>query len=57
MRRPMAGQFALKELEACIALLPPISRAVHLAGPRLYADRLVDLWRVADGEDVPLAGC
>jgi len=60
----MVGQFALKELEFRIALLPPIPRgtpiaeewhARALAGPWLHADRLIDLWQVADGEDVPLA--
>jgi hypothetical protein len=59
MRRPMTGQFAVKELN-----LPPISRgapiseawpARALAGPWLHADRLIDLWQVADDEDVPLA--
>jgi hypothetical protein len=32
-----------------LALLPPISRAVHLAGPALQAQRLVELWKV-DGD-------
>jgi hypothetical protein len=60
----MTEQFAVKELKARIALLPAISRgapiseawsARALAGPWLHADRLIDLWPVADGEDVPLA--
>jgi hypothetical protein len=37
------------ELELRIALLPPISRGVHLAGPRLHAERLIKVW-AADGE-------
>jgi len=37
-----------------IALLPPISRGAHLDGPRLHAKRLVELWQVGDGDDVPL---
>jgi hypothetical protein len=41
------------EIEFRIALLPPISRGAHLAGPRLHAERLTELWR-ANGE-VPLA--
>src|SRR5262249_29943610 len=36
-----------------IALLPPISRGTHLAGPQLHAERLVKLWRT--DEAVPLA--
>jgi hypothetical protein len=39
------------EIELRIALLPPISRGTHLAGPRLHAERLVELWK-ADGEVV-----
>ena len=35
-----------------IALLPPISRAAHLSGPSLHAERLVALWQT---DDVPLA--
>jgi hypothetical protein len=37
------------EIELRIALLPPISRGAHLAGPRLHAERRVELWK-ADGE-------
>jgi hypothetical protein len=40
------------EIELRIALLPPISGGVHLAGPRLHAERLTALWK-ADGS-VPL---
>jgi hypothetical protein len=36
-------------LEFRIALLPPISRGVHLDGPRLHAERLIEAW-AADGE-------
>jgi hypothetical protein len=36
------------EIELRIALLPPISRGAHLAGPQLHAERLVALWE-ADG--------
>jgi hypothetical protein len=36
------------EIELRIALLPPISRSNHLAGPQLYAERLVESWK-ADG--------
>jgi hypothetical protein len=43
----------LFEIAAAIAFLEPISRGVHLAGPRLHAERLVELWR-AEGP-VPLA--
>lgn len=42
------------EIELRTALLPPISRGAHLAGPRLHAERLVELWRSPAGE-VPLA--
>ena len=40
------------ELELRIALLPPLSRGLHLAGPRVHAERLVALWRSDD--PVPL---
>jgi hypothetical protein len=39
----------LAELDPRIALLPPISRGAHIAGPRLQAERLVALWKI-DGE-------
>jgi hypothetical protein len=45
----------LAELAWRIALLPPISRGTHLAGPALHARRLVGLWTVEDSDDVPLA--
>jgi hypothetical protein len=51
----MAEALAPLELEFRIALLPPISRGAHLAGPKLHADRLVKLWEVVDGDSVPLA--
>jgi hypothetical protein len=38
-----------------IALLPPISRGAHLDGPKLHAQRLTELWEVADDVDVTLA--
>ena len=41
----MAEPIPLAELELRIALLPPIGRAAHLAGPTLHARRLVQLWR------------
>jgi hypothetical protein len=50
----MAVLLPLAELES-IALLPPISRGAHLGGPPLHARRLIDIWQVADGDDVPLA--
>ena len=49
----MVESFDLDELEVRLALLPLISRGTHLAGPRLHAERLVELW-AADGP-VPLA--
>jgi hypothetical protein len=36
------------EIEFRIALLPPISRGAHLAGPTRHAERLIALWK-ADG--------
>ena len=45
---------ALAELELRILLLPPISRGAHLAGPALHAQRLVELWGVEGGDDLPL---
>jgi hypothetical protein len=60
----MADPLALVELELRIALLPPISRGTHIGhrgdpqhpgGPRLHAQRLVDLWKVENDDDVPLA--
>jgi hypothetical protein len=50
----MAEPFSLVELELRIALLPPISRGAHLAGPTLHAQRLVGLWGIADADSVPL---
>jgi hypothetical protein len=50
----MADLLAPAEPELCIALLPPISRGAHLDGPILYAQRLVELWKV-DNDDVLLA--
>jgi hypothetical protein len=35
----------LFEIALQISLLPSISRGTHLAGPRLHAERLVELWR------------
>jgi len=51
----MTDPLPLTELEFRIALLPPISRGAHLAGPTLHAQRLVGLWKVDDGADVSLA--
>ena len=46
---------ATAELEFRILLLPPISRGTHLSGPHLHAQRLVELWKVDEGDDIPLA--
>lgn len=43
------GELPLAEIEFRLALLPPISRSAHLAGPKLHAERLIELWK-ADGE-------
>jgi hypothetical protein len=43
------GELPLAEIEFRLALLPPISRSAHLAGPKLHAERLIALWK-ADGE-------
>src|SRR5262249_4416231 len=51
----MADLLGAAELELRIALLPPISRGVHLGGPALHARRLVELWRVDDNDDILLA--
>jgi len=53
----MGDRLSLAELdlELRIALLPPISLSARFAGPRLYARRLVKLWKVDDGASVPLA--
>jgi hypothetical protein len=60
----MTGLLPLKEIEFRIALLPPISRGSPIseewparahAGLWLHADRLIDLWKVDDGDDVSLA--
>jgi hypothetical protein len=50
----MAEAIPLAELALRILILPPISRGAHLAGPKLHVQRLLDLWRVADGDAVPL---
>jgi hypothetical protein len=50
-RTPAVDILGAAELELRIALLPPISRGAHLAGPWLHAERLVELWK-ADGEVV-----
>ena len=47
------GGLPLAEIEFRVAVLPPISRGAHLAGPQLHAERLIELWRTDD--DVPLA--
>lgn len=44
----MAEPIPLAELVLRIALLSPISRGVHLDGPRLHAERLVALWQADD---------
>jgi hypothetical protein len=54
-RARMAKPIPPFELSLQIALLPPLSRGEHLAGPRLHAQRLVELWQVAADDDVPLA--
>lgn len=46
----MAEFIPLAELALRIAMLPPISRGVHLAGPILHARRLIELWK-GDGDD------
>jgi hypothetical protein len=51
----VAEPISLAELESRIAMLPPISRGAHLGGPPLQAERLVELWKVDDEDDVPLA--
>jgi hypothetical protein len=51
----MAELLSALELELRIALLPPISRASPFNGARLHAERLIELWKVADGESVPLS--
>src|SRR5262245_46151872 len=51
----MAELLPLMEIEFQVALLAPISRGVHLAGPGLHAERLVELWQVDDGESVSLS--
>jgi hypothetical protein len=50
---PAVDVLGTAELALRIALLPPISRGAHLAGPRLHAQRLIELWKT-DGE-VPFA--
>jgi hypothetical protein len=51
----MVDSLPLAEVEFRIALLPAISRGVHLGGPILHAQRLVELWKVDGSDDVPLA--
>lgn len=51
----MADLLPPLEIEFRIALLPPISRGAHLDGPLLHARRLVDLWKIDDGDHVLLA--
>jgi hypothetical protein len=50
----MANLLSPLELEFRIALLPPISRGAHLDGPRLYAQQLVELWKIDNGDNVLL---
>jgi hypothetical protein len=50
----MAESIPLAELEFRILLLPPVSRGTHLAGPAIHAERLVELWKIEAGDDVPL---
>jgi hypothetical protein len=51
----MAEALPLAEIELQILLMPPISGGAHLGGPTLHAERLVALWAVDDGDDVPLS--
>jgi hypothetical protein len=51
----MVADLPAAELEFRIALLPPVSRGAHLAGPSLHAQRLVEFWKVADADEVSLA--
>ncbi|HMF11952.1 MAG TPA: hypothetical protein VKE94_06585 [Gemmataceae bacterium] len=50
----MADLLSSLELEFRIALLPPIPRGAHLDGPRLYAQQLVELWKIDNGDNVLL---
>ena len=50
----MADPIPLIELEFRILLLPPISRGIF-DGPFIHAIRLVGLWKLDGGDDVPLA--
>lgn len=50
----MAELLPWAELEFRIALLPPVSRGIF-RGPWLHAARLIDLWKVDEVDDVPLA--
>ena len=45
----------LPALDFELGLLPPIARGAHLDGPKLHAQRLVELWEVDGDDDVPLA--
>jgi len=51
----VAELLALAELELQVDLLELISRGAHLDGPIQQARRLVGLWKVDSGDDVPLA--
>jgi hypothetical protein len=55
MAKPIPPLELAFDLAFAIALLPPLSRGAHLAGPRLHAQRLVELWQVAADDDVPLS--
>ena len=50
----MAESIPFAELELRIAFLPPVSRGAHLGGPAIHAERLVELWKIEAGDDVPL---
>jgi len=47
---PAVDVLGVAEIELRIALLSPISRDAHLAGPQLHAERLIELWRSPDGD-------
>ncbi len=55
MRQGRDKTLATAELELRILLLPPILRGAHLGGPKLHAQRLVELWKVGGTDDVPLS--
>ena len=50
----MAEPIPFAELELRIALLPRVSRGAHLGAPAIHAKRLVELWKIEAGDDVPL---